>query len=426
VEGSELTTSPELEPLELAIDGTLEGVYTIEDSAYMMPDSSADNRVFTLTVPVQALNITQGTQIAIARLRDTDNVQFNLISPAIIPNATSGTFVFAISAASATNYPGTNTDAWRVTFTAQDGRTISRDVITKFNYLVAARPLAVTVASTTVTAKAQDEATPSPTFVTLKAVVSGGNAPYTYLWNVSAISSDAPFTVVGPLNRPTLTLQLRGTTFNNQQFDDVVWPSPLPGETTHQYAVPVTLVVRDATLPAQEATASATAGIRFIVDDTNIAVTPTYVNVVADHSYNAAEPYTLKGRWICNSQYTGSVAAKYDTYQRVSLGVINGSGSYTYTWTEVSRATGSSLSPVIVYPSNSSTNQSVYFKTVETNCVAGTRFYEGVWRCDIVDQHTGATLSHQDVVRIDVCRAVPGSIDNAIQKVPVGVGFVCG
>lgn len=418
---------PELQPLVMVVDGTQEGVYTIESSAYVEPIVGADSRTFTLTIPVSVLNVASGTQLAITRLRDTDSVQFNLITPAVIPNVTAGSFTFAISATTASNYPGTNSDAWRITFTAQDGRTISRDVITKFNYLATQRPLQVSVADVTTTATSQHQAAPAPTYVTLQAVPTGGVAPYTYLWNVSAITASAPFKVVGQLNRPTLTLQLRGTTFEHAEYDDVVWPAPTPGDLEHVYAIPVTVTVRDSSLPSQQVVDTATAGIRFEVDDADMAISPSYNQLVVDYTYSSTEPYTMKGRWICNAGFISPTTPySYETYNRVSLNVIRGSGAYQYTWVEESRAPSATLDPVIVFPDPSRNNVSVYWKTQQTNCIAGSRFYEGVWRCDIIDLHTGASLSHRDVVRIDVCRGVPNTIDDTIQRVPVGVGFNCG
>lgn len=426
VETGDTSTSPQITPLQMSIDGTLEGVYTIESSAYTQASAGADSRVFTLTIPVSVLNVAEGTQLAITRLRDTDHVQFNLISPAIIPNATSGSFVFSISGTTASNYPGTNSDAWRITFTGQDGRVISRDVITKFNYLTTQRPLTATVASTTVTAQATYEPTPAPTFVTLQAAPAGGIGPFTYLWNVSAITSAAPFTVVGPLNRPTLTLQLRGTTFNHPEFGDVVWPAPTPGNLNYAYSVAVSVTVRDSSLPSQQVVANATAAIKFTVDDQDMAVAPSYNQLVTDFTYNKTEPYTMKGKWICNPSFvTPTNPYPYETYNRVSLDVIRGSGAYSYTWVEETRAAASTLTPVIVFPDTTAYNKSVYFKAAQTNCVAGTRFYEGVWRCDIVDLHTGVALVHRDVVRIEACAAAMGTIDDTIQRAPYGVGFNC-
>lgn len=414
---------PEQEPLQMNVDGTLEGVYTIEGSAYIEPTAGADTRVFTLEIPVQVIGTAQGTSLAITRLRDTDRVQFNLISPAFVSNATSAVFTFAISANTASAYPGSNSDAWRITFVAQDGRTVSRDVITKFNYLTTLRPLSATVSSPTVIATAASEPTPAPTYVTLSANVQGGLGPFTYLWDTSAISDTAPFKVVGAKDRPTLTLQLRGTTFNNAQFDDVVWPAPTPGTQNFAYSIPVSVVVRDSSSPSQQVTAEATASIRFNVDSTAMTVAPSYHRQVADYTPNSN--YSMKGDWICNPSFNGTGTYEFPVGERVSIDVIRGSGSYTYTWTEEARAGGSTLTPVIVIPDTTQPNKLVTFRAQETNCAAGVRQYEGTWRCNVVDNHTGKTLIHRDRIQIKVCSAAPGAIPASIARVPAGVGFSC-
>lgn len=427
IESDTSIITPEIEPLTLVVDGTTEGVYTIENSAYIEPVAGDDGRVFTLSIPVSVIGTSQGNQIAITRLRDTDRVQFNLISPSIIFNATSGTFVFSITASTAAYYPGTNSDAWRITFTATDGRTVSRDVITKFNYLTNQRPLAVTVGDVTVTAVAQDQAIPDLTYVTLAASVQGGQAPYSYVWNTSAISTTAPFVIVGPTDRSTLTLALRGTTYNRDKQGEIVWPAPSVGDTDWVYSVPVSVTVRDSSLPSQEITATATAGIKFNVDDTTMSVAAAYSFTTADLTYSANDPYTMKGCWLCNESYVNASAPQqYNTFSRVTLNIKGGSGAYGLQWVEETVAAGSTLTGVIVFPDTTNYGKNVYFRSSETNCTAGNRYYEATWRCDVTDLHTGKVIEHVEVVRLDACRAAPGSVDQQIQKVPCGSGFTCG
>lgn len=341
-------------------------------------------------------------------------------------DAENASFTFAITANTAIAYPGVNTDAWRLSYEASDGRIVSRDIITRFNYLNATSPLAVTVADVQANAFSADKAYPDPTYVTLKANVTGGTGPYSYDWVLPNASN---FKIVGPRNGPTLTLMLRGTTFNHAEAEEVVWPSHAPGANPFVYQVAATVTVTDGSAPVvQQVSRTATAGIKFDIDTVNspLRISPVYQYVTPDamSSVQPLAPFTQRGCWLSNPEYLSLAEDHfYRTFSNVSLNPTGGSGVYNTVWT-LESGTGPG-GTVVVFGDGSDYSKRVHFRAGNTAHVTGQLNLEAVWRADVTDTHTGQTIHHTETVKITACQAQAGSINNQVMMVPCNSGANC-